>query len=138
MLKVIALGLPLVRKQTKACYYNVIYNVFFHPLRNYPGPQIFDAGRLPIVYAHITGQSALWELHLHGKYGPVVRMAPDELSYSDASSWRDIYASHPVGMARDPAFYQAVDDPKAVPSLLNASNKDRARIRRAYAKAFSK
>lgn len=30
-------------------------------------------------------------LRLHEKYGPVVRTAPNELSFSSAQSWRDIY-----------------------------------------------
>lgn len=38
-------------------------------------------------------------LRLHEKYGPVVRIAPNELSFSSAASWRDIYgqrAGHEV------------------------------------------
>ncbi|KAJ6036886.1 cytochrome P450 [Penicillium herquei] len=118
-----------------------LYNVFFHPLRNYPGPQILAASRLPIAYWKITGQSAHRALHLHIKYGPVVRMAPSELSYSNSSSWRDIYASHPArpaGMPRDTAFFRALeDDETGFHSLLTASDKDHARIRRTYARAFS-
>lgn len=30
-------------------------------------------------------------LALHEKYGPVVRTSPNELSFSSAASWRDIY-----------------------------------------------
>jgi cytochrome P450 len=118
-----------------------IYNVFFHPLKNYPGPWILAASRLPITYANITGRSSHWALYFHEKYGPVVRMAPNELSYSDSSSWKDIYGSHPTrpaGMPRDPAFWETLDDVNDVPSLFNASNIDHSRIRRAYSKAFSK
>lgn len=66
-------------------------------------------------------------------------MAPGELSYSDSSSWRDIYASHPTrpdGMPRDMTFFKAIEDGNTV-SFSTASNKDHARIRRTYAKAFS-
>ena len=36
------------------------------------------------------------EVHeLHKKYGPVVRIAPNELSYIDAQAWKDIYLSRP-------------------------------------------
>ncbi|KAI0195873.1 cytochrome P450 [Astrocystis sublimbata] len=34
-------------------------------------------------------------LALHEKYGPVVRIAPNELSFSSASSWDDIYGFRP-------------------------------------------
>lgn len=94
-----------------------------------------------MIYANITGQAPLWALRFHKKYGPVVRMAPNELSYSDSSSWRDIYGSNqarPAGMARDPAFYEPWDDKNSAPSLVNTSDRDHARIRRVYAKAFSK
>ncbi|PYH91638.1 cytochrome P450 [Aspergillus ellipticus CBS 707.79] len=80
-------------------------------------------------------------LQLHEKYGPVARMAPDELSYSDSAAWRDIYASHPSrpgGMVRDTAFYESLDEKDAIPSMFNANDKDHSRIRRTYAKAFSK
>lgn len=31
-------------------------------------------------------------LELHKKYGPVVRVAPNDLSFNSAASWRDIYS----------------------------------------------
>ncbi|KAK7746481.1 hypothetical protein SLS53_002440 [Cytospora paraplurivora] len=33
-------------------------------------------------------------IRLHEKYGPVLRIAPDELSYASAEAWQDIYAHH--------------------------------------------
>jgi hypothetical protein len=30
---------------------------------------------------------------LHDKYGPVVRIAPEELSYNCAEAWQDIYGN---------------------------------------------
>jgi hypothetical protein len=34
-------------------------------------------------------------LRLHEKYGPVVRIAPNELSFNTAASWKDIYGYRP-------------------------------------------
>lgn len=34
-------------------------------------------------------------LALHEKYGPVVRVAPNEVSFSSPSSWEDIYGFRP-------------------------------------------
>lgn len=34
-------------------------------------------------------------LKLHEKFGPVVRVAPTELSFSSAQSWKDIYGQRP-------------------------------------------
>lgn len=39
----------------------------------------------------MTGRQPFRQLELHEKYGPVVRVAPNELSFSTASSWKDIY-----------------------------------------------
>jgi hypothetical protein len=30
-------------------------------------------------------------LELHARYGPVVRFAPDDLSYADARAWKEIH-----------------------------------------------
>jgi hypothetical protein len=30
---------------------------------------------------------------LHDRYGPVVRIAPGELSYNDPDAWQDIYGN---------------------------------------------
>ena len=32
---------------------------------------------------------------LHVKYGPVIRVGPDELSFIDPSAWKDIYINKP-------------------------------------------
>ncbi|KAJ5173380.1 cytochrome P450 [Penicillium capsulatum] len=118
-----------------------VYNVFFHPLRKYPGSWIMAMSQLPIIYAKITGVFPYWAIDLHEKYGHVGRTAPNELSYSDANSWKDIYASHPdrpSGMARDTSFFSSLDEPGTIPSMFNANDKDHSRIRRTYARAFSK
>ena len=45
---------------------------------------------------------------MHLKYGPVIRIAPDELAYIDAEAWKEIYG-HRVGkgeVPKDPQFYE--------------------------------
>ncbi|EUC39618.1 hypothetical protein COCMIDRAFT_10305 [Bipolaris oryzae ATCC 44560] len=48
---------------------------------------------MQILYSwkFMRGRQPYWQLELHEKYGPVVRVAPNELSFSSSSSWRDIY-----------------------------------------------
>lgn len=43
-------------------------------------------------------------MELHEKYGPVVRVAPDELSYVTEGAWKTIYGQRSVEMAKDPNF----------------------------------
>ncbi|KAL3465739.1 cytochrome P450 [Aspergillus heterothallicus] len=121
-----------------ACF---IYNLYLHPLKHYPGPRLAAVSRLRITYATLTGDSAFWIHRLHQEYGPVVRVAPNELSYTDQRAWNDIYGStpaHPASFPRDPGILQFLDDEENKPSLGTCGDEEHRRIRRAYAPAFSK
>ncbi|KAL2754887.1 hypothetical protein ACRALDRAFT_1082515 [Sodiomyces alcalophilus JCM 7366] len=69
----------------------VIYNVFFHPLRGIPGPLLHRASGGPIVAAQMTGGRSFRIQSLHAKYGPVVRIAPNHVTFTDARAFRDVY-----------------------------------------------
>lgn len=63
--------------------YRVIYNIFFHPLRDWPGPRwgaVSDFFKLWILN---TKQAHTLGLKYHQKYGPVVRAAPNLLAVND-------------------------------------------------------
>ena len=73
----------------------------------------------------------------HKKYGNTVRLAPDELSFTQAQAWKDIY-SHTPGkeeFPKDPAFH--VTPPNGIPNILGANKENHARYRRLLAHAFS-
>ena len=72
-----------------------IYNVYLHPLRKFPGPWLAKATPLPFTRRLLNGQMVDWTLHLHRKYGDVVRIQPDELSFTLAQAWTDVFASRP-------------------------------------------
>ena len=115
-----------------------LYNVFLHPLRKYPGPKIWAAFRVPYVYNQLKRRLPVRVKHIHDKYGPVVRIAPDELSYTTASAWKDIYASK-AGRSQNPK------DPAALPpphegqatNMFMANDADHTRHRRLMSHAFS-
>ncbi|KAI1126216.1 benzoate 4-monooxygenase cytochrome P450 [Nemania abortiva] len=75
--------------------FKVVYNVFFHPLRKFPGPWINKISIIPYLRSVFRGKQAYELLKLHGKYGHVVRYGPNELSFSSAQAWKDIYGSRP-------------------------------------------
>lgn len=50
------------------------------------------ATRLSHGIRNIRGTLPFDVLELHKRYGPVVRVAPDELAFSDPRAWRDIFA----------------------------------------------
>lgn len=68
----------------------VIYNVYFHPLRKYPGPKLAAATGLVYFYHLMLGNEAGWTTEMHMKYGEVVRIGPDRLTYISPQAWKDI------------------------------------------------
>ncbi|KAK2813209.1 hypothetical protein FQN50_000887 [Emmonsiellopsis sp. PD_5] len=71
-----------------------IYNVHFHPLRNFPGPKHLAAGTIPVTVAKIRGWKAQFCFNLHRKYGQIVRIASNELSFTHTQGWKDIYGTN--------------------------------------------
>ncbi|KAK8103395.1 cytochrome p450 [Apiospora kogelbergensis] len=74
--------------------WRTIYNVFFHPLRNYPGPLAYRASRFPFIFTQIRGKLPFKVLEWSDTYGPVIRIAPDELAYTHPDAWQNIYGHH--------------------------------------------
>ena len=119
----------------------MVYNVFFHPLAQFPGPPLWKATCLPYVYYMATGKLTFHLLPLHAKYGSVVRIAPDELSFTAAEAWTDIYG-HRVGMnagvdelPKSERFYRTKG---TLPNIIgDASRENHTLIRRVLSHGFS-
>ncbi|KAI5776491.1 cytochrome P450 [Geopyxis carbonaria] len=63
----------------------VVYNLYFHPLRSFPGPFLARSSKVYIILAIYRGQEHLADEALHNKYGPLVRKGPNLLLFKDAS-----------------------------------------------------
>ena len=72
-----------------------IYNIFFHPLKDFPGPWLARATPFPYVWRLCNGEMVSWMTKQHLKYGNVVRIEPDELSFTTPSAWSEIFLSRP-------------------------------------------
>ncbi|CDM38086.1 Cytochrome P450 [Penicillium roqueforti FM164] len=70
-----------------------VYNIWFHPLRNFPGPWYTKVSRIWYVLRVLQGCHKYEIKRLHDEYGLVVRIVPDELSYIDPRAWNGIYGS---------------------------------------------
>jgi len=122
-----------------------VYNVYFHPLRRFPGPFWHGASRLPWVFHLRRGRLPFHQHQLHARYGPVVRIAPDELTFVDPAAWRDIYAlrsakggAGPGSMSQPPKddlFYKA--SPRLPEHILNTNDEKHGLWRRTMAPSFS-
>ena len=67
------------------------------PLRHFPGPKLWAISRIPSNISVINGQNHLDILALHKKYGPILRLGPNELAFNTAEAFRDIYGTRPGG-----------------------------------------
>lgn len=72
---------------------------------------------------------------LHGVYGPIVRVAPTELSYIDPQASGPIYQSNPE-FSKDPLHLPPFHN-GATPGILAADKEHHSRYRRVLAHGFS-
>ncbi|KAL4756284.1 cytochrome P450 [Aspergillus foveolatus] len=67
------------------------YNLYLHPLSNIPGPRAWAASRIPFVYALIKGTIVHDFQNLHERYGPIIRIAPNEVTFAHPEAYTDIF-----------------------------------------------
>ncbi|KAI0017179.1 cytochrome P450 [Xylariomycetidae sp. FL0641] len=71
----------------------MLYKRYASPLRSYPGPWLASCSRVWKVYSTATEASQFDHIALHQKYGPVVRIAPNELSFASPQAARGVLAA---------------------------------------------
>ncbi|KAL7944168.1 cytochrome P450 [Trichoderma barbatum] len=118
-----------------------LYSLILHPLRSYPGPLLWRAYRLPWTLSVLSGRFPFDALELHKKYGHVVRVAPDELSYTDSHALKSIYGHHNPATEGFSEFDKDRREyalpPNGAWSLLSAFAPDHGRMRRMFSPSFS-
>ena len=111
----------------------IIYNLYFHPLSHFKGPPLWKVFRFPFVIALVRGSLPHDIRDIHEAYGDVVRVGPDELSFTNPAAWRDIYGKN---FARSP-LYSNKPPGKDADNLVSASESDHTRFRKVLAPVFS-
>lgn len=78
-----------------------IYRLYFHPLAKFPGPKLAALTGWYEFYHDIIHKGCfIWKLkELHDKYGPIIRITPDELHIHDSDYYEELYA--PASKKRD-------------------------------------
>ncbi|OCK79294.1 cytochrome P450 [Lepidopterella palustris CBS 459.81] len=116
-----------------------IYNVFFHPLRSYPGPKLWASCFVPAAIQSLKGRLPYAIKELHDQYGEVVRVLPNMLSYDSDQAWEDIYGHikgrHTKTFEKDYSFYGPT--PSGAPNIIMAGEADHRRLRKLQSHAFS-
>lgn len=114
-----------------------MYNLYFHPLAAYPGPFLARATHLWRDASLLRGRAHFDVQRAHQKYGNVVRIAPDELSYTKPDVWKDVFGHRPgkgeVPKSRD--FYDA--NAAGSDSVFGAYHTRHGELRRLLSHGFS-
>lgn len=112
--------------------WTTIYNVWFHPLRHFPGPKRWLIFPITRQLDSVRGIREHKTLAYHEKYGNVVRSGPDMLTFTHPDAWKDIYGH---GHAELPKSLGTQGG--GVQNIINADAKTHFRYRRAMLPAFS-
>ncbi|KAM0162184.1 hypothetical protein ACHAQE_001711 [Botrytis cinerea] len=116
-----------------------IYNLFFHPLKSYPGPKLWAASRIPMSYWKLRGALPYRIKELHDQYGDAVRVAPNFLDYNSSVAWEDICGfvkdHHKNNFPKDLREQSILKDQGA--NIITAKGDDHRRFRRIQSHIFS-
>ncbi|KAJ4377723.1 hypothetical protein N0V83_000552 [Neocucurbitaria cava] len=123
--------------------YTIIYRIFFHPLSKVPGPPLARVTKLWLVW-HVRKRAGgpVFFPSLHKKYGPLVRIAPDQVLACSEEAVRLGYAAGTRFVKGDWYQVTAAPDKKQRQEmhldLFTEMNMDRyRRQRRAIGPAYS-
>ncbi|KAK0609956.1 cytochrome P450 [Bombardia bombarda] len=79
----------------------IIHQLFFHPLAKFPGPFYTRVSYLAVCKWTLQGRWSHTIKELHQRYGPVVRVGPNTLSFSTVHAARAIYGNKPLFLKND-------------------------------------
>ncbi|KAJ5042192.1 uncharacterized protein L3040_004747 [Drepanopeziza brunnea f. sp. 'multigermtubi'] len=116
-----------------------LYNLTLHPLAKYPGSKLYGAFYFPAYWDIYQGHDSEIYKQQHEKYGPLVRVRPNRLSFSTAQATKDIYLTRHANnytLAKDPDLFS--EPIEGTPSTLaNVDAQNHKRQRRVISHAFS-
>lgn len=69
-----------------------LYRLFFHPLARVPGPKLAAVSSLWHAFHARNGRMVFLGKTLHARYGPVVRVGPNEVWMNSESAFKAIYS----------------------------------------------
>ncbi|KXT12738.1 hypothetical protein AC579_8915 [Pseudocercospora musae] len=70
-----------------------LYHRYASPLRHYPGPILASGSRAWKVWSVWSGHTEIDHIKVHEKYGAVVRIAPNELSFASPIAAKEVLSA---------------------------------------------
>ncbi|KAF2119541.1 benzoate 4-monooxygenase cytochrome P450 [Lophiotrema nucula] len=114
-----------------------IYRVTLHPLAKYPGPLRYKLSSWLLLWQAYKGNRHIWHLKDHEKYGPIVRIAPNALSFNTDTALSTIYGPRNANVKKG-EWYKTFDIAAGTYSSFTETDKDKhAAKRRWLSVAFS-
>ncbi|KAJ5718661.1 benzoate 4-monooxygenase cytochrome P450 [Penicillium malachiteum] len=113
----------------------VIYRLYFHPLSHIPGPALAKITHLYEWYYDLyLGGQFTFQLHnLHKKYGPIIRINPDDIHINDPYFFDQIY-NQTNGRANKPPRFAEAFGP--YPATIGTAPHELHRLRRSALNPF--
>ncbi|KAI0357655.1 cytochrome P450 [Trametes cingulata] len=131
------LFITLVRVSALALLSTVVYRLVLAPLARLPGPKLSALTALPLIYREFTGRRRAWIHDLHLKYGPVVRIAPNEVSFATRESVKEIYSSG--GSGYDKTSLYKLFEHFETPNIFSTLERHRhAEVKKRFAERYNK
>ncbi|PHH62836.1 hypothetical protein CDD81_6636 [Ophiocordyceps australis] len=87
----------------------MLHRAFFGGAAHVPGPWHTRWTSLALDLNYYRGRRALWVHALHHEYGPMVRIAPNEVSFTDLSAIKTIYSTKETFIKAP--FYRSISPP---------------------------
>ncbi|KAI0747580.1 cytochrome P450 [Fomes fomentarius] len=114
-----------------------IYRLWLSPLAPLPGSTLCALTRLPLMHHEFTAQRSIFIHALHLKYGPVVRVAPNEVSFASREAVKEVYASGGSGYDKS-NFYHLFSNFNT-PNMFSTLEKGQhADMKKRFAERYSK
>lgn len=106
-----------------------------YELRHVPGPWYCKFSRLPLLAQECRGQRTRWIHALHKRYGPVVRLAWNEIHFNNLEAAKAIYGTNDAIQKDD--FYSAFRHDGHDHIFSTLSSADNIRSRKTLSSTFS-
>lgn len=112
-----------------------IYRLYFHSLSKTPGPKLAACTSLWLAYHTYVGDESSIIFDLHKKYGPLLRIAPNDVDFDDGDAVEPIYVAQ-GGFPKTPQYSKFdIDGHTTIFSTLTLP--ERAQRAKAVAPLFS-
>jgi hypothetical protein len=116
---------------------NIIYNLYFHPLAKFNGTWYFAVSDIPNAILQLRGLSQYTLAEAHNRYGDIIRIGPNALSFTSPKAWDALYGFRKgvAALPKDPEFYNPML--LGEETITRASDVDAIPIRRSMNAAFA-